>query len=417
MSKPDKEQFKKDALNYHQYPTPGKIGINITKPTNSQRDLSLAYSPGVAEPVLAIANNASDAYKYTAKGNLVAVVSNGTAILGLGNLGGLASKPVMEGKGVLFKRFANVDVFDIEVETTDVEEFITTVKNIAPTFGGINLEDIKAPECFEIETRLKKLLDIPVFHDDQHGTAIVASAALLNGLEIQGKQLADAKVVCLGAGAAAIATCDLLLNMGLKRENVYMLDRQGVIHQKRDSLTSYKAKYAQVNDDIQTLSQAMENADIFIGLSGPNLVTEEDLKKMAPNPVVFALSNPDPEIHPDVVNRVRDDVIMATGRSDLPNQVNNVLCFPYMFRGALDVRAHTINAQMCIAAVEAIRQLAKEPVPQEIVDLYPDITALSFGPDYILPKPMDPRLLENVPTAVAKAAIESGVADAQHDQS
>lgn len=405
----NKEKLIQDALYYHEHPKPGKFEIRLTKPTETQRDLALAYTPGVAEPVLAIAKHHADVYRYTNKANLVAVISNGTAILGLGNLGALASKPVMEGKAVLFKRFANVDVFDIEVDTTDPEAFIQTVKNIAPTFGGINLEDIKAPECFIIEDRLKELLDIPVFHDDQHGTAIVVGAALLNALEIQKKSLKDAKIVCLGAGAAGISSAELLIKLGAKRENIFMVDRSGIIHSERLDLPEKKARFAQKTLH-RTLAHALEGADVLIGVSGPNLVKDSEIAKMAKNPVIFALSNPDPEIHPDIVKAIRPDAIMATGRSDFPNQVNNVLCFPYMFRGALDVRARTINSEMCIAAVEAIRTLAKEPVPAEIIALYPGITHLSFGPEYLIPKPMDSRLFKQVPKAVAEAAVRSGAA-------
>jgi len=402
-------QLEKDALHYHEYPKPGKLAIEITKPTENQRDLALAYTPGVAEPVRHIADDPNNAYRYTNKGNLVAVISNGTAILGLGNLGALASKPVMEGKAVLFKKFAGIDVFDILVNSPDPASVVSTVANIADTFGGINLEDIKAPECFQIEYELKQRLNIPVFHDDQHGTAIVVAAGLLNALELQGKDLAHAKIVCLGAGAAGIATVQLLVRMGAARENVYMVDREGVIHTERHGLGPYKFAFAQQTDK-RTLSDVMDGADIFIGVSGADLVSREQIKLMAAKPIIFALSNPDPEIRPEDIMAVRQDAIIATGRSDFPNQVNNVLCFPYIFRGALDVRARTMSTSMYIAAVEAIRQIAKEPVPKEVLDAYPGVKSLEFGKDYILPKPMDLRLRERVPAAVALAAIESNVA-------
>ena len=397
------------ALAYHEQPKPGKLAIEITKPTDSQHDLALAYSPGVAEPVKAIADNPEDAYRYTNKGNLIGVISNGSAILGLGNRGPLASKPVMEGKAVLFKRFADIDVFDIEVDTESVGSFIKTVSQIAPTFGGINLEDIKAPECFQIEYELKRKLDIPVFHDDQHGTAIIAAAALLNGLELQGKSLSDVKIVCLGAGAAGLATMHLFVRLGAKKSNITMLDSRGVIHAQRHGLGPYKFAFAR-HTEKRTLDDAIDGADVFIGVSGPDLLSVEQLKTMADKPIIFALSNPDPEIKSELVKQHRPDAIMATGRSDLPNQVNNVLCFPYIFRAALDVRARVITTGMCIAAVEAIRALAKEPVPADIVDLYPNENSMQFGPEYLIPKPMDPRLRDVVPTAVAKAAIEAGVA-------
>ncbi|MDU0113618.1 malic enzyme-like NAD(P)-binding protein [Psychrosphaera aquimarina] len=394
-------------MEYHQYPKPGKIEVALTTSAETVDDLSLAYSPGVAEPVREIALDPDNAYKYTAKGNTVAVISNGTAILGLGNLGPLASKPVMEGKALLFKRFANIDSFDIEVTHNTTDEFINTVASIADSFGGINLEDIKAPECFEIEKELISRCNIPVFHDDQHGTAIVTSAGMLNALEIQGKALHDCTIVCLGAGAAAIACMELLIKCGAQRERIYMLDRQGVIHTRRDDLNEYKMRFAN-NTDKRTLEEAITGADIFVGVSGANLLTAEALKLMAPNPVVFACSNPDPEIQPELAMSVRDDLIMATGRSDYPNQVNNVLCFPFIFRGALDVRATVINDEMKIAAVEAIRQLAKEPVPESVLKAA-NVSELHFGADYIIPKPMDPRLLEKVSKAVADAAIKSGV--------
>ena len=400
--------FRQKALDYHALPTPGKISVELTKPAETSRDLALAYSPGVAEPVRAIAEDPADAYKYTAKGNLVAVITNGTAILGLGNLGPLASKPVMEGKALLFKRFAGLDSIDIEVNHRTTQDFINTVANIADTFGGINLEDIKAPECFEIEQALIERCDIPVFHDDQHGTAIVTAAGLLNALEIQGKDLNKAQIVCLGAGAAAIACMELLIKCGAQREHIYMLDSKGVIHTRRDDLNEYKALFAN-NTDKRTLEEVITGADVFLGVSGPDLLPPEALKLMAPNPIVFACSNPDPEIKPDLANAVRSDLIMATGRSDYPNQVNNVLCFPFIFRGALDVRARMINDEMKLAAVEAIRSLAKEPVSAELLKAA-DIDKLEFGPQYIIPKPLDPRLCKRVAKAVAEAAVASGAA-------
>lgn len=396
------------ALHYHEFPSPGKIGVHATKSTNTQDDLSLAYTPGVAEPVLAIVENPENAYRYTAKGNLVAVITDGTAVLGLGNVGPLASKPVMEGKAVLFKRFADIDVFDIEVEAHSPQDFINTVKSISPTFGGINLEDIKAPECFEIEKALCEQLSIPVFHDDQHGTAIVVSAALLNALELQQKKLSEVSIVCIGAGAAGIACMRLLLALGAEKNNMLLLDSGGVIHSGRGDLNAYKSAFAQTTDK-RTLSDALVGADVFIGVAKSNLLTSDMLKLMAPKPVVFALSNPDPEISPEIAHDARGDLIIATGRSDYPNQVNNVLCFPYIFRGALDVRASCVNRSMQIAAVHAIRELAKEAVPQTVKDNYPGICSWDFGPDYIIPKPIDPRLKERVSTAVAEAAVASGV--------
>lgn len=409
MADTDKQRLAQRALDYHENPTPGKIGMALTTRADTADDLSLAYSPGVGEPVRRIGESSADAYRYTAKGNLVGVISNGTAILGLGNLGPLASKPVMEGKALLFKRFADIDCFDIEVDATDVDEFVETVRRIAPTFGGINLEDIAAPACFEIERRLVEALDIPVFHDDQHGTAIVTAAGLLNALELNDKQLADMKIVCLGAGSAAIAIIQLLEVLGAIPGNITVLDSKGVIHKEREGLSPEKARVAR-ETDMRTLEDACEGADIFIGVSGADLLTPECLKSMAPGAVVFAMANPDPEITPALARETRDDVIVATGRSDYPNQVNNVLCFPYIFRGALDVRASTINDEMKMAAVHAIRMLAHEPVPQSIVDAYDGIDKLEFGPDYIIPKPMDPRLLDRVSRAVALAALESGVA-------
>lgn len=396
------------SLEYHSQPRPGKLSVEITKPTATAKDLALAYSPGVAEPVREIARDSELAYSYTGKGNLVAVISNGTAILGLGDLGALASKPVMEGKGVLFKRFAGIDVFDIEVDTKDPQAFIDTVKNIAGTFGGINLEDIKAPECFEIEQKLIELCDIPVFHDDQHGTAIVTAAGMLNALEIAGKKIEEAKIVCLGAGAAATSCMKLLVSVGASIENIYMIDRKGVIHADRTDLNPYKAQFANKTDK-RTLEDALTGADVFVGLSGPNLLSAEGLKLMAADPIVFACSNPDPEISPELAHSTRPDVIMATGRSDYPNQVNNVLGFPFIFRGALDVRATAINEEMKIAAAHALRDLAKHPVPKEVCDAY-GTDCFNFGREYIIPKPNDPRLLTVVSDAVAKAAIDSGVA-------
>jgi len=406
------KDIKQQALDYHagtdNKNRPGKIANAITKSSETQFDLSLAYTPGLAEPVRAIDSNPEAAYQYTAKGNLVGVISDGTAVLGLGNVGALAGKPVMEGKGVLFKKFADIDVFDIEVNADSPQAFIDTVVNIAPTFGGINLEDIAAPHCFEIEKALIEKLDIPVFHDDQHGTAIIISAGLMNALEVQGKTIAEAKIVCLGAGSAGIASMRLLVSLGAKKENIYLIDRKGVIHSGRDDLNIYKQEFA-IDTDKRTLEDAMQGADVFIGVSGPNLVNEAMLRSMADKPVVFALSNPDPEVSPEMANRVRDDLIMATGRSDYPNQVNNVLGFPFIFRGALDVRASAINEEMKVAAVHALAKLAHEPVPDVVLKAY-DVTAMQFGPDYIIPKPFDPRLQDFVPPAVAKAAVDSGVA-------
>ncbi|NMP30496.1 malate dehydrogenase [Thalassotalea sp. M1531] len=400
--------LKQQALDYHALPTPGKISIELTTPAETSKDLALAYSPGVAEPVREIAENPDDVYKYTAKGNTVAVITNGTAILGLGNLGPMASKPVMEGKALLFKRFAGIDSFDIEVKHKTVEDFVSTVANIADSFGGINLEDIKAPECFEIERALIERCKVPVFHDDQHGTAIVTAAGMLNALDIQGKQLKHANIVCMGAGAAAIACMELLIKCGAQREKIYMLDRKGVIHTRRDDLNEYKKLFAN-NTDKRTLDDVIDGADVFVGVSGPDLLSAEQLAMMAPNPVVFACSNPDPEIKPELALATRDDVIMATGRSDYPNQVNNVLCFPFIFRGALDVRSRAINDEMKVAAVHAIRELAKEPVPAEVLKASGD-ESLEFGRDYIIPKPMDTRLCGRVAKAVAQAAVDSGVA-------
>lgn len=397
------------ALDYHEQPMPGKLAISITKPTENVSDLSLAYTPGVAEPVREIAKDPAAAYRYTAKGNLVAVITDGTAVLGLGDVGALAGKPVMEGKAVLFKKFADIDVFDIEVNAESPQTFIETVVRISPTFGGINLEDIKAPQCFDIEEALIERLDIPVFHDDQHGTAVVIAAGLLNALHLSNKKIEDVKIVCLGAGAAGIASMRLLVSMGARRSNIYMVDRQGVVHSQRRDLNAYKFMFAN-NTDKRTLEDALTDADVFIGVSGPDLVTADQIKKMAPNPLVFALSNPDPEIHPDAAKAAREDIIMATGRSDFPNQVNNVLGFPYIFRGALDVRARRINQEMLIAAVETIAQIAREPVQEDTYKAYPHLKEISFGPDYIIPKPMDNRLRERVPAAVAAAAVRTGVA-------
>ena len=403
-----KQSRRREALVYHAKPNPGKIKVVPTKKYATQRDLSLAYSPGVAEPCLEIEKDQDNAYKYTAKGNLVAVISNGTAVLGLGNIGPLASKPVMEGKGLLFKIFADIDVFDIEVDTEDIETFIQTVKMIAPTFGGINLEDIKAPEAFEIERRLKEELDIPVMHDDQHGTAIISAAALLNALELSDKNIQDVKIVVSGAGAAAVSCTRLYMAFGALRENIVMLDSKGVIRDDRESLTSQKAEFA-THRKIDTLEEAMVDADVFIGLSAANIVSPQMLLSMAPNPIVFAMANPDPEIEYQLAIDTRDDIIMATGRSDHPNQVNNVLGFPFIFRGALDVRATKINEEMKMAAVMALANLAKEAVPEQVNIAYGE-TRLSFSKEYIIPKPFDPRLIAEVPPAVAKAAMDSGVA-------
>jgi len=402
------KDFRQQALDYHAHPTPGKISVALTTSAETADDLSLAYSPGVAEPCRAIAENPEDVYKYTGKGNTVAVITNGTAVLGLGNIGPLASKPVMEGKALLFKKFANIDSFDIEVTHDTVEEFINTVTNIADTFGGINLEDIKAPECFIIEKALIERCNIPIFHDDQHGTAIVTAAGMMNALDVQGKKLNQANIVCLGAGAAAISCMELLVKCGAQRDKILMLDSKGVIHSKRDDINEYKQRFANKSSK-RTLDDAIVNADVFIGVSGSNLLSQEQVKQMAAKPIIFACSNPDPEIKPALAMAAREDLIMATGRSDYPNQVNNVLCFPFIFRGALDVRARSINDEMKIAAVNAIRALAKEPVPQEVLDASGS-TLLRFGRDYIIPKPMDPRLCAAVAKAVAKAAIDSGSA-------
>lgn len=400
---------REEALRYHSKDKPGKIEVVPTKPYSSQLDLSLAYSPGVAEPCLEIQKDPANAYNYTTKGNLVAVISNGTAVLGLGDIGAMAGKPVMEGKGLLFKIYADIDVFDIEVNEKDPEKFIQTVKAIAPTFGGINLEDIKAPECFEIEKRLKEELDIPVMHDDQHGTAIISAASLLNALTVAKKNIEDVRLVVSGAGASAIACTNLYIKLGLKKENVMMCDSKGVITKSRPNLTPEKQFFAVDDCGKSTLADAIKGADVFLGLSKANLLTKEMIRSMNENPIVFALANPDPEISYEEAMDSRDDVIFATGRSDYPNQVNNVLGFPYIFRGALDVQATGINEEMQLAAVKALAALAKEPVPDTINSAY-NIEKLSFGRDYIIPKPLDPRLITKVSTAVAKAAIDSGVA-------
>jgi len=390
------------ALEYHEFPKPGKVSIQPTKPFVTSRDLSLAYTPGVAAPVEEIAKNQQDAYRYTNKGNLVAVITDGSAVLGLGNVGALAGKPVMEGKAILFKRFADIDVFDLEIEAPSTESFIDTIVNIAPTFGGINLEDIAAPRCFVVEDRLKERLNIPVFHDDQHGTAVIACAGLLNALEIQGKRLRDVQTVILGAGAAGISTTRLMISLGAKRENITLVDRRGVIHTGRPDINIYKQAYA--NDTPKrTLAEAMVDADVFIGVSGPNLVTPEMLSVMSDRAIVFALSNPIPEVMPAVALSVRPDIIMATGRSDYPNQVNNALCFPFLFRGALDARIRQIDSRVLKAVVEALAELAKEPVPREVLEAY-GVDAMEFGAGYILPKQFDPRLIERIPRKVAEAA-------------
>jgi malate dehydrogenase (oxaloacetate-decarboxylating)(NADP+) len=403
-----KKELKQAALDYHALPVPGKLSVIPSKPCVSQYDLSLAYTPGVAEPVRAIHKDPENAYRYTNKGNLVAVISNGTAVLGLGNTGPLAAKPVLEGKAVLFKIFAGIDVYDIEVNAATAEEFINTVVAIAPTFGGINLEDIAAPDCFIIEEALHARLEIPVFHDDQHGTAVIIAAGLLNALQLQGKTLAQARIVCLGAGAAGLTSMQLLVALGAIPENITVVDSKGVIHAGRSDLNIYKQRFAHTTDQ-RTLLDAMSGADVFVGVSAANLVTAEMLGAMAPKPIVFALSNPDPEIRPELAHSVRSDLIMATGRSDYPNQINNVLGFPFIFRGALDVRACCVSREMQIAAVHALAALAHEPVPTQVLEAY-KLDHLAFGPDYIIPKPLDPRLIQVVPQAVARAAIDSGVA-------
>jgi len=399
---------KEDSLLYHSRGRKGKVEVIPTKPYGTQYDLSLAYTPGVAYPCLEIEKNPEDVYKYTAKGNLVAVISNGTAVLGLGDIGTMAGKPVMEGKGLLFKVFADIDVFDIEVDEKDPEKLINICAAIAPTFGGINLEDIKAPECFEVETRLKEMLDIPVFHDDQHGTAIISAAGLINALEITGRKIEDLKMVVCGAGAAAISCSRLYVSLGVKRENIVMADSKGVVNSKRKDLNKYKLEFV-TNRDIDTLAQACVGADLFLGLSAANMMTKEMLASMAKNPIVFAMANPNPEISYEDAMATRDDLIFATGRSDYPNQINNVLGFPFIFRGALDVRASTINEEMKLAASKALAALAKEEVPASVLRAY-NLSGLTFGKDYIIPKPVDPRLISRVAPAVAKAAMDSGVA-------
>jgi malate dehydrogenase (oxaloacetate-decarboxylating)(NADP+) len=394
------------ALAYHQEGRPGKINITSHKKLDNDQDLSLAYSPGVAAPVREIVKDPGAVNKYTIKGNLVAVITDGSAVLGLGNVGPLAAKPVMEGKAVLFKRFAGIDVFNIELDTQDVEEIISTIKNIAPTFGGINLEDISAPRCFEIEKRLIDELDIPVFHDDQHGTAIIVAAGLLNALEIQEKNFKEAKIVCAGAGSAGIATLNLLLELGFSKDNILLVDRNGVVSTKSENLSKEKLAFA-VDTDKKTLSDAIDGSDVFIGVARGNLVTQEMVKSMAKRPIIFALSNPDPEISPVDVYACRDDVLMATGRSDYPNQVNNVLGFPYIFRGALDANSKIINTEMKVAAVHALKDLVKLPAPKELIEIYKG-TSLSFGKDYFIPKPFDPRLIKVVPKAIFEAAVASG---------
>lgn len=404
--------LKKAALDYHAGPTPGKIALAITKPCATQDDLALAYTPGVAEPVRAIARDPEAAYRYTAKGNLVAVITDGSAVLGLGKVGALAGKPVMEGKAVLFKKFADIDVFDIEVDAASAQEFIDTVTRIAPGFGGINLEDIAAPQCFEIERALIERLDIPVFHDDQHGTAIIVAAGLLNALELQGKTLGESRIVCLGAGAAGISSMRLLQALGADPARMLLVDRQGVIHTGRGDLNPYKREFARVCPE-RSLADALRGADVFIGVSGPDLVSPEMLAAMAPRPIVFALSNPDPEISHALAHKTRADLIMATGRSDYPNQVNNVLGFPFIFRGALDVRARRITQEMEIAAVHALAALAHAPVPAEVLAAY-RLDKLEFGPEYIIPKPLDMRLIAQLPPAIARAAIASGASRAPY---
>ncbi len=399
---------KEEALLYHSRGRHGKIEVIPTKPYCTQHDLSLAYTPGVAFPCLEIAKQSEDVFTYTAKGNLVAVISNGTAVLGLGNIGALAGKPVMEGKGLLFKVFADIDVFDIEIDEKDPDKLVEICSKIAPTFGGINLEDIKAPECFEIESKLKNILDIPVFHDDQHGTAIISSAGLLNAIEITGKEIEKLKIVVCGAGAAAISCSRLYLALGARRENIVMVDSKGVINSKRSDLNKYKQEFI-TKRDLDTLEQAVSGADLFLGLSTANILTRQMLASMAVNPVVFAMANPDPEISYEDAVATRDDLIFATGRSDYPNQINNVLGFPFIFRGALDVRASVINEEMKLAASKALASLAKTPVPLSVLKAY-NLDELTFGREYIIPKPLDPRLISYIAPAVAKAAMDSGVA-------
>ncbi|MBT6634176.1 MAG: malate dehydrogenase [Gammaproteobacteria bacterium] len=400
------QTFHDKALAYHQEGRPGKINVTSHKKLDNDQDLSLAYSPGVAAPVREIVKDPSAVNKYTIKGNLVAVITDGSAVLGLGNVGPLAAKPVMEGKAVLFKRFAGIDVFNIELDTQDVDEIVSTIKNIAPTFGGINLEDISAPRCFEIEKRLIDELDIPVFHDDQHGTAIIVAAGLLNALEIQEKNFKEAKIVCAGAGSAGIATLNLLLELGFSKDNILLVDRNGVVSTKSKNLSKEKLTFA-IDTDKTTLSDAINGSDVFIGVARGNLVTQEMVKSMAKKPIIFALSNPDPEISPVDVYACRDDVLMATGRSDYPNQVNNVLGFPYIFRGALDANSKIINTEMKVAAVHALKDLVKLPASKELIAIYKD-SSFKFGKDYFIPKPFDPRLIEVVPKAIFEAAVASG---------
>ncbi|AWP24764.1 malate dehydrogenase [Acidiferrobacter sp. SPIII_3] len=406
------EKGREAALAYHAASPAGKIAIQPTKPCDTQGDLALAYTPGVAEPVRAIAASPEDAYRYTAKGNLVAVVSDGTAVLGLGNVGPLASKPVLEGKAVLFKRFADIDVFDLEIKAPSAEQFIEVVAALEPTFGGINLEDIAAPACFAIEKALSERLSIPVFHDDQHGTAVIVCAGLLNALELQGKSLKTARIVCLGAGAAGLTSLRLLMSLGAAVENMILVDSRGVVHSERTDLNNYKQPFAHTTP-LRTLAEAMNDADVFIGVAAADLVDAQMIRAMAPRPVVFALANPVPEILPEVAHAARGDLVMATGRSDYPNQVNNVLGFPFIFRGALDVRARQINQAMQLGAVHALSALAKQPIPREVLRAY-GLDHLEFGPDYFIPKPLDARLREWVPAAVAAAAIDTGVAQAPY---
>ena len=402
------QEFHEKALEYHREGKPGKIDVSSHKSMDTHQDLSLAYTPGVAAPVREILKNPNTVNEYTIKGNLVAVITDGSAVLGLGNVGPLAAKPVMEGKAVLFKRFAGIDVFNIELNTQDVDEIVNTIKNIAPTFGGINLEDISAPRCFEIEQRLIDELDIPVFHDDQHGTAIIVAAGLLNALEIQGKSSDSAQIVVAGGGSAGLATLDLLVNLGFKKENMILVDRNGVVSEDtKDKVNKYKAAFA-LDTKKETLNDAMNGADVFIGVARGNLVTQEMVKSMAEKPIIFALSNPDPEISPVDAFACRNDLLMATGRSDYPNQVNNVLGFPYIFRGALDAKSKEINTEMKIAAVHALKDLAKLPVPDSVLQAY-QIDSLSYGEDYIIPKPFDPRLIDIIPKAIFDAAVSSGV--------
>ena len=400
------QTFHDKALAYHQEGRPGKINVTSHKKLDNDQDLSLAYSPGVAAPVREIVKDPGAVNKYTIKGNLVAVITDGSAVLGLGNVGPLAAKPVMEGKAVLFKRFAGIDVFNIELDTQDVDEIVNTIKNIAPTFGGINLEDISAPRCFEIEKRLIDELDIPVFHDDQHGTAIIVAAGLLNAIEIQEKNFKEVKIVCAGAGSAGIATLNLLLELGFSKDNILLVDRNGVVSIKSKNLSKEKLAFA-ADTDKKTLSDAIDDSDVFIGVARGNLVTQEMVKSMAKRPIIFALSNPDPEISPEDVYACRDDVLMATGRSDYPNQVNNVLGFPYIFRGALDANSKIINTEMKVAAVHALKDLVKLPPSKELLGIYKD-SSLTFGKDYFIPKPFDPRLIEVVPKAIFDAAVVSG---------